>query len=132
MCLQLTKSNNCLVKKHEEGSIIVLRHSPSLWRFVVVTVLILLASALAADTTESDGGTTQSAGQSARTPGSPKSATHEVFLYYFYSEPRCVTCKKLETLTEELLKERYAEQLREKELRWETLDLGRSEKKHYH
>ena len=43
-------------------------------------------------------------------------------VYYFFSNTRCVTCRAIEDQTRQALQENFAEQLRERDVVWRTLN----------
>ncbi len=54
-----------------------------------------------------------------------------VFVYYFYGDKRCVTCKKLEGYAKEALETYFAEQLGSGEVVWKPLNTDLPENKHF-
>jgi len=50
---------------------------------------------------------------------------------YFYMNPRCDTCRKIEATTEESVKEYFNDELAEKRLVWRTVSVDEPENKHF-
>jgi hypothetical protein len=54
-----------------------------------------------------------------------------VFVYYFYGDKRCVTCKKLEGYAKEALDAYFSQQLASGEVVWKPLNTDLPENKHF-
>jgi len=50
---------------------------------------------------------------------------------YFFSEPRCKTCRTIESLTEETVRETFKEELVTGRLTWQLIDTDKEENRHY-
>ncbi len=58
------------------------------------------------------------------------SLDHGIHVYYFYSKPRCKTCRDIEAFTHEAVKRTYPDQPISGLLRWEPSDTAKPETKH--
>lgn len=52
-------------------------------------------------------------------------------VYYFHGKKRCITCKKIESLSEETVRERFAEELKSGEIEWKVIDFSKSGNERY-
>lgn len=68
----------------------------------------------------------------ARTPAEPvptsapttaAAPAHQVIAYYFHNTQRCPTCRKIEALAEETLRERFPDALKAGTLEWRTVNM---------
>lgn len=59
------------------------------------------------------------------------SAGHVVRVYYFHTTQRCASCKKVETLSEEAVREGFARELGAGALEWSSLNLDDPENRHF-
>lgn len=50
----------------------------------------------------------------------------KIIVYYFYANPRCISCKKIETYTREAVNS-----LKDPNIQFKTVDISKSENKHY-
>jgi len=55
----------------------------------------------------------------------------EILLYYFYTNYRCVTCRKFEGYTDELLKGTFAQQLNDGRLKWLPVNVDEPKNSHF-
>lgn len=53
----------------------------------------------------------------------PTQSAHKVIAYYFHTTQRCMTCNRIERLTEEALREQFAEPLEQGELEWRVVNM---------
>ena len=60
-----------------------------------------------------------------------QTATHTIVVYYFYQEPRCVTCKSFEQYTGEALQAEFASELKSGRLVWMPVDVKKDGNWHY-
>lgn len=68
---------------------------------------------------------------SATTPQQQEHTDTVVVVTYFTTDVRCASCRKIEELTRETLKERFAPELAAGTVRFQTLNLDQKEYKHY-
>lgn len=61
----------------------------------------------------------------------PAQRTHKVIAYYFHNTQRCMTCKKIERLAEETLREQFAEPLEEGDLEWRVVNMEEPPNTHF-
>lgn len=52
-----------------------------------------------------------------------RAATYTVVIYYFYMEPRCISCKNIEQFTREAIEEKFAPELKSGRLFWLPVDV---------
>lgn len=64
-------------------------------------------------------------------PGAAPSAGHVVRVYYFHTTQRCASCKKIEALSEETVREGFARELDAGALEWKSLNLDDGENRHF-
>lgn len=50
---------------------------------------------------------------------------------YFFSEPRCKTCRTIETLTAETVRDTFKAELDTGKLQWKMVDTDKKENRHY-
>ena len=60
------------------------------------------------------------------TPAKSKIKNEKIIVYYFYSKPRCISCKKIESYTRAAV-----EELNNKKVEYVTVDLDNPANKHY-
>jgi hypothetical protein len=60
-----------------------------------------------------------------------QTATHTVVIYYFYQEPRCVTCKTLEQYTGEAVQMGFPTELKSGKLLWMPVDVKKDGNWHF-
>jgi len=60
------------------------------------------------------------------TPTKAQIKNEKIIVYYFYSKPRCVSCKKIESYTKKAV-----EELNNKKVEYLTIDIGNPVNKHY-
>ncbi|MHC4639858.1 MAG: nitrophenyl compound nitroreductase subunit ArsF family protein, partial [Planctomycetota bacterium] len=58
-------------------------------------------------------------------------AEPEILVYYFYTNYRCVTCKKFEAYTNELLKGTFAQQLNDGRVKWLPVNVDEPQNSHF-
>jgi len=56
---------------------------------------------------------------------------HKVIAYYFHGTQRCVTCRTIETYTEESLKTNFPEELEKGTLEWRAVNIEEPEYEHF-
>jgi thiol-disulfide isomerase/thioredoxin len=56
-------------------------------------------------------------------------STHEINVYYFHFTRRCITCQAVETTTQEILKELYANEMEEKTINFKAINLDEGDSK---
>ncbi|BBB33045.1 conserved hypothetical protein [Thermotomaculum hydrothermale] len=56
---------------------------------------------------------------------------HSFVLYYFYSYPRCSTCKAIEANADFVVKEHFKKELKKGVLAWKPVDVDKPENKHF-
>ena len=54
-----------------------------------------------------------------------------VVVTYFTTDVRCVSCKKIESLTRETLQRDFADAMEQGQLRFQTINIDREDNKHY-
>jgi hypothetical protein len=59
------------------------------------------------------------------------STGHVVRVYYFYTTQRCASCKKIEALSEEAVREGFARELGAGALEWKSLNLDDAANRHF-
>jgi hypothetical protein len=61
-----------------------------------------------------------------------KEPAHPLFVvYYFHGKLRCPTCLKIERLAGQAVQEAYADSIDSGSLEWRTVDVDRSENRHF-
>ena len=55
----------------------------------------------------------------------------KVIAYYFHGRARCVTCKKIESLSHEVVASNFAEQLKNRKLEWQVVNAELPENRHF-
>ena len=55
----------------------------------------------------------------------------DVVVTYFTTDARCVSCKKIESLTRETLQRDFADAMAQGQLRFQTINIDREDNKHY-
>ncbi len=63
------------------------------------------------------------ASAASQTEAADAAPAHTVVAYYFHSTQRCRTCLKIERLTEEALREQFADSLKEGTLEWHAVNV---------
>ncbi len=56
-------------------------------------------------------------------------STNEIHVYYFHFTRRCVTCQAVETTTQEILKELFANEIEEKTISFKAINLDEGDSK---
>ena len=51
-----------------------------------------------------------------------KKITPQVIAYYFYAPPRCVTCRKMEAFTQEVIESGFSQDLQNGTLQWRVIN----------
>jgi len=64
-------------------------------------------------------------------PDAGSSAGHVVRVYYFHTTQRCASCKKIEALSEEVVREGFAREIGAGALEWKSLNLDDAENRHF-
>jgi len=52
-------------------------------------------------------------------------------VYYFYSSPRCQTCRAIEEFTGKAVQNHFANELKSGAIRWQPVDVDKAENKHF-
>ncbi|UCE23783.1 MAG: hypothetical protein JSU74_10860 [Candidatus Zixiibacteriota bacterium] len=104
----------------------------------VLTVLLLLFAVVivtaeeinkeAADTTLT---ATKAASKDSTSAGEPEIREPEFIAYYFHGTRRCVTCRKLESYTQEAIEAGFAEQLKSGVLVWRPVNTDEPDEEHF-
>lgn len=55
----------------------------------------------------------------------------QLIAYYFHGTARCVTCKKIESYTEEAIRTGFPQELEDGRLIWKTLNMEESKNRHF-
>jgi len=58
-------------------------------------------------------------------------APNKLIVYYFHGDARCVTCRKFETYTKELVEEVFGEAVKAGRLEHRVVNVDRKENRHY-
>jgi len=96
----------------------------------VAGALSLLAGCRAAPA-RSGAANTAAAKPSAAPAADPAPRPHRVIAYYFHTNTRCVTCRKLEAYSKEALDAAFAEELADGRLVWRVVNTDQPENKHF-
>lgn len=101
--------------------------------WLLLAVLMTQAGAFAAQNSKSGKNTKQTKTETseAARAKAPEAATHTVVVYYFYTEPRCDSCKKIEAFTKEALNNKFATELKSGRLVWMPIDVKKEGNWHY-
>lgn len=62
-------------------------------------------------------------------PGNP--GENKVLVYYFYTSVRCPTCRKIEALTEQTVKNTFAAALQEGKIEWRPTNVQLPQNRHF-
>ena len=62
---------------------------------------------------------------------SGQTATHTVVIFYFYTQPRCVSCRNIEEFTKEAIEKKFKTELEDGRLVWKSVDLKADGNWHY-
>lgn len=54
-----------------------------------------------------------------------------VIVYYFYGNPRCATCQKIEKYTKEAVAENFSKEIKSKKVSFQAVDLDNPKNKHF-
>jgi hypothetical protein len=67
------------------------------------------------------------------TPAKAADQTHQfkITAYYFHGTVRCVTCRKIESLSHEVVTSDFAEQLKNGHLEWQVVNVDLPENQHF-
>ncbi|MFC1474903.1 nitrophenyl compound nitroreductase subunit ArsF family protein [bacterium] len=57
--------------------------------------------------------------------------TSKVIAYYFYAEPRCTSCRKIEAYTKEAIQDGFRKELGDGSLEWKLVDIKAPENEHF-
>lgn len=57
--------------------------------------------------------------------------SRKTIAYYFYSQPRCASCKKIEAFTEEAIRTGFEKELKSGELEWRLVDVKEKGNEHF-
>ncbi|MCO6437595.1 MAG: hypothetical protein J5J06_10945 [Phycisphaerae bacterium] len=58
-------------------------------------------------------------------------SSHKVIAYYFHNTQRCMTCNKIERLSEEALREKFATALNNGDLEWRVINMEEPPNTHF-
>ena len=58
-------------------------------------------------------------------------ASTKVIVYYFYTTARCATCRKLESLAQEVIEHDFSAALQDGRLEWQTVNVQESGNEHF-
>ena len=64
-------------------------------------------------------------------PAAALSSEPKILVYYFYKNYRCVTCRKFEAYTDELLKGTFAQHLNDGRIQWLLVNIDEPENSHF-
>ena len=62
---------------------------------------------------------------------SSKNIPETVVVYYFHGSARCVTCKKFETYSNEVINSVFAKELSSGQLNWQVVNVDNPDNKHF-
>ena len=62
---------------------------------------------------------------------SSKEPERKVIAYYFYGDIRCVSCKKIESLSSEAVHNGFKDEIKDGSLVWKPINVDKSEHKHF-
>ncbi len=96
---------------------------------LALIAFIALVGALAWADEESDSTVLQKPDSLSKEQAAPPS--DRIIAYYFYGNRRCVTCRKLESYSEEALLTGFEQQLADSSLIWRAVNYDEEENKHY-
>ncbi len=98
-------------------------------RFAQIALLLFVAlSIIYVAVTESRRPTAAATLQSASTPFDAKP---KVIAYYFHGNFRCVSCRKLESVSQEAVINGFPDELKRGELQWAAVNVEQSENEHF-
>ncbi len=60
-----------------------------------------------------------------------KSNAPTFVVYYFYAQPRCMTCRAIEADTGKAVQKHFAAELKSGAIQWQAVDVGKPENKHF-
>lgn len=61
----------------------------------------------------------------------PVDVSPQVIAYYFHGNRRCVSCKKIESYTQEAIEYGFADRIKSGALQWQVINIDEDENKHY-
>lgn len=71
------------------------------------------------------------AGSTTRNAANSKEISHKVVAYYFHTNYRCVTCRKIEALSRDAIKSGFSRELDDRRLQWELVNYEQPQNQHY-
>ncbi len=101
----------------------------ALLAFVAVTGITLAVKETAHARAVAEAGSAAVPAEAARTAPAEKPAT--VFVTYFHTTARCVSCLKIEDLTNATMVERFAAPIAEKRVVWRSVNIDEPANAHY-
>jgi biopolymer transport protein ExbD len=93
--------------------------------FVAVTVVYLVSQ----ESRESVA--SASAESSSQVSSTRKATPAKVIVYYFHGNFRCLSCRKLESLSHEAVTTGFSEELKRGDLQWRAVNVEQSENQHF-
>jgi hypothetical protein len=88
---------------------------------VVLVVLVLSGAAFAAGAEPAP----------AATAAPADAATHLIRVYYFRTTNRCVSCRKIESFTDEAIRSSFAQELTDGKLAWQVVNIQEPGNEHF-
>jgi hypothetical protein len=64
-------------------------------------------------------------------PASAPSSVHAVRVYYFHGNARCVSCRKIEALADEAVRDAFSEELKQGKVQWLVVNVEEPSNKHF-
>jgi hypothetical protein len=71
------------------------------------------------------------AGDAAESKSEPAGADHKLVVYYFHTTVRCATCRKLESLTREVIESRFADEVKNARLEYRVVNTDEDGNGHF-
>jgi hypothetical protein len=94
-----------------------------------VALVLAGAALLAADTNKPSTPGPQTGPERAAPPA--ESGSHAVRVYYFHTSSRCVSCRKIDALTNQAIETAFAKELKDRKLTWEVVNIDEPPNKHF-
>jgi len=97
--------------------------------FVAVVIAIVSLAVFAQNSRKPNGRTKSAPSTTATTPDQVRHS--KTVAYYFHGDVRCVTCRKLESLSHDVVTSEFAPQLKTGQLEWQVLNIDLPENAHF-
>ncbi len=100
-------------------------------RFIQIALLLFVAVSVVYLVANGSRPSVAASSQPTAPAASPQTRPAKVVVYYFHGDFRCVSCRKLEAVSQQAVMDGFREELKRGELEWHAVNVEASENQHF-